>query len=973
MRTPADFPTRRARSGRGRIGLVVAAAVLFVLLVSLRGIAGFYTDYLWFDGLGLARVWRGILGAKVGLAVIFTLIFFVACWSSLWVADRLAPRFRPTGPEEDLVERWHELVAGRTGLVRIAVSALLALIAGVGTSSQWNDWILFRNKVSFGVDEPLFDRDVGFYVFELPFLSFVVDWAFAAMVIVLIVTALAHYLNGGIRIQTPAIQRVTPQVKMHLSIILGALAVLKAAGYWLQRYELTYSTRGYVDGAGYTDVNAQLPALNLLVIISLLAAALFLVNIRMRGFTLPIIAIGLWGFTSIVVGAAYPAFIQKFRVEPNESDRERRYIERNIEATRTALAIDDEHVTVKDFAYDEDLDAAALADNTPTIRNVRLWDPTILRQTYRQLQEIRRFYRFNDVDIDRYMVDGELTQVMLAARELDPGGLLSRTWENTHLNFTHGYGAVASAANAVTPSGEPDLLLKDLPPVGEPELRQPAVYFGEGLGGYAIVNTKRQEIDYQEADGSTRRTTYEGDGGVPISSWVRRAALALRFGEINPLISGYVTSNSRAIYLRDIQERVRKVAPFLRFDADPYPVILEGRMLWVQDAFTITSRYPYAQRADVSRLVDGSGLRDRFNYVRNSVKVVTDAYDGEMTFYVIDRKDPIIKAYMKAFPAIFTTSDIPDDLAAHLRYPEDLFRVQTDAYGLYHITDAADFYDRGDSWDIARDPGSGRVAASGEAASNQGTAPRTAATVAGLEPRHDDRMDPYYLLMRLPEEARESFLIMQPFTPASRDLLSAFMVAKSDYPNDYGKLEVFEMPRDKSVDGPRLIDGKINQEPTLSSEISLLNQSGSKVLNGNLLLVPIDQSLLFVRPLYVEAENTPVPQLKKVVVSYAGKVVHKATLREALAELFGDAPETLEQVPGEEAPETPSGGTTVDPAVQSLLDRALAAYRDAQAALRQGDLSAYQRKVDEMNGLIAEARRGFAGSSTPTTTAPASA
>jgi uncharacterized membrane protein (UPF0182 family) len=516
--------------------------------------------------------------------------------------------------------------------------------------------------------------------------------------------------------------------------------------------------------------------------------------------------------------------------------------------------------------------------------------------------------------------------------------------------------------------------------VGEPKVEQPAIYFGEDLGGYAIVNTKRQEIDYQKADGSTARTTYKGTGGVSISSWVRRFAMFARFGEVNILTSSYLTGDSRAIYLRDIRQRVDKVAPFLRFDADPYPVILDGKIFWVQDAYTITSRFPYAQRAPVDRLPSGSGLRDRFNYVRNSVKVVTNAYDGKMTFYVVDKTDPIIKAYQKAFPKLFTTGAIPSELASHLRYPEDMFRVQSDAYGTYHITDAADFYDRGDAWDIARDPGSGRVA-------NAETPSAPAPTVAagGANPvtptTGDDRMDPYYLLMRLPDETDESFLILQPFTPSSKDLLSAFMVAKSD-PNDYGKLEVFEMPRDLSIDGPRIIDGKINQEPSLSQQISLLNQSGSKVLNGNLLLIPVNRSLLYIRPLYIEAQGTPVPQLKYVVAVYNGKVQYDTSLRGALAKLFGSAPETLEQ-PGAGQPPTtgtpPStGGVQVDATVQSLLDQALTAYTDAQTALRGGDLAAYQKKIQEMNDLIAEARRRISTatgstSSTTTTTAPASA
>lgn len=975
MRSVRDFPRRRPRPQRGRVFLLAVVAVVFLLAVSLRGIAGFYTDFLWFDSLHLSGVWTEILGAKIALAAVFTVAFAAVLWVNLVIADRLAPAFRVAGPEEEIVERYHEVIGGRTGLVRAVITLALALIAGVGTSAQWNEWILFRNKTSFDVTDALFKKDVGFYVFQLPFLKFLVDWAFASLVIILIVTAVAHYLNGGIRVQTPTVPRVTPQVKAHLSVILGALALLKAVGYWLQRYELTFSTRGVVDGASYTDVKAQLPALNLLVLISIVAFVLLLVNIRLRGWTLPIIAVGLWAFTSVVVGAVYPAFVQKFRVEPNESARERTYIRRNIDATRSAFRLAD--VKVREFNYDTALDGGGLDDNAATIRNVRLWDPTILQKTYSQLQEIRRFYRFNDVDIDRYEIDGETTQVMVAARELDASGVRPQSWQNLHLNFTHGFGNVVSAANAVTSNGLPDFLVQDLPPEGDANLKpeQPGIYFGQGFGGYAIVNTRLKETDYQTDEG-TIRTTYKGTGGVKLSSWIRRAAMAARFGDLNPLISNYLKSDSRAIYIRDIGERVRKVAPFLRYDADPYPVVIDGRIKWIQDAYTTTSRYPYAQRAELGNLPAGSGLNGRFNYVRNSVKVVIDAYDGDLTFYVIDGQDPIARAYMRAFPKLFTDKDIPSAVREHIRYPEDLFRVQTNMYGRYHITDPDDFYDKGDEWEIARDPSSGRVASAPTT-----SATTTVAATPDAQPVDSTRrIDPYYLLMRLPQEENESFLLLRPFTPAGKNLLASFMVAKSD-PSDYGQIEVFVMPRDQAVQGPVQVDARITAEPSLSRDISLLNQSGSQVENGSLQVVPINNSLLYVRPLYVQAQDNPVPSLWRVAVVFGDRVASAPTLKGALTQLFGSSPDTREQERG--------GGTTVTPSepnqpnqpsqpggadVASLLDQAAAAYQRAQDALKAGDLAGYQKAVDEMSKLIAEARqRSTPATSTTTTTAPASA
>ncbi len=978
MRPPTDVPRRRTQPNR--LGLVLVAIVVFVLLllaVSLRGIAGFYTDYLWFGELRLTSVWKGVLGAKAAMAVVFTALFFVLMWVNLAIADRIAPRFRPTGPEEQIVERYHALVGPRAGLVRIGISVLFALIAGPGTAGQWNSWILFRNRVDFGTKDALFHKDIGFFVFQLPFMQFLIDWLFAAVVIVVIVTAVAHYLNGGIRFQTP-MQKVTPQVKVHLSVLLAALALIKAVGYILQRYELVYSSRGVVSGASYTDVKAQLPALNLLIGISVIAGVLFLVNIFWRGWVLPVAAVGLWALVSVAAGTAYPALVQKFKVQPNESTKEQPYIARNINATRAAFNINDTAVT--DFGYRDDLTASDLAKNEETIRNVRLWDPAILTEDYKRLQEIRNFYQFNDVDVDRYGLTASerVTQVLVAARELNIDGIPSPSWVNQHLVYTHGYGVVGSPANAVAPDGNPELLVKDLPPTpenGPLTVTNNAIYFGEKLPGYAIVKTKQQEVDFTEANGTNHTSTYHGTGGVTMSSWVRRAALALRFGDPNPLISGFVTPESKAIYIRDIDERVRKAAPFLKYDSDPYPVLLNDRILWIYDAYTTTSRYPYSQPADTSRVPTSSGLYSGFNYVRNSVKVVIDAYDGSMKFYVMDKSDPLVRAYAKAFPKLFTDGDTMEQgLRDHLRYPEDLFRVQTNMYGLYHMTDAGAFYNKTDGWDIAQAPGAvgGAVTLAPGGQVVQSRAPR---------------MQPYYLKMRLPGETGEGFLIFEPFVPLSKDDsrkdLTAFMVAKSD-PGEYGKLQVYVMPRQKQIDGPALVNARINQQPEISREITLLGQpgSGSKVTLGNMLLVPIEESLLYIQPLYVSSENTPLPQLKRVIVVYSDKVVMRESLELALTDIFGGAPPTLEKTPtGGQAPATgtpPPAGTPTPPAgaagtAQNLLTQAADHYKSADIALKNGDLAGYQRESNVARDLVAQATTALGTAPAPTTTVPAPA
>ena len=928
--------------------------MVLALVVSARGIAGLYTDWLWFGSLGLRGVWTQVLGTKLGLGLAAGLVFAALLIPNLWLARRGG---RVGGPPDDPVAMARQVVTRRPVLSHAAVALVVAVPFGSAALGAWNEWILFSNHVPFGVQDPLFKVDVGFYVFQLPFLSFLTNWLFGAMIVITIATAAAYYLWGGIGVVTtaeaPSI-RLTGRTKAHLSLLLAAIALVKAGNYVLDRYDLTRSTRGVVDGASYTDVTAELPALNLLIVISVVAAGLLVFNIRRRGWGLPIIAVGLWFFVAFVVGTLYPAALQRFRVEPAESTREAKYIGRNIEATRSAMGLDD--VEVRPFDYDEELSAGGLQENAETIRNVRLWDPLILRRTYQRLQEVRTFYRFTDVDIDRYMVDGDQTQIVLSARELNPNSLPSDTWENRHLAFTHGYGAVMSPANAVTSDGQPDFLVKNIPPQGEPAITQPRLYHGESISGYAIVNSGRDEIDYLQEDGTAVSNRYDGKGGVGIGSVLRRLAFALRFGDVNPLISGFMTSDSRILYMRDIRDRVEAIAPFLHYDADPYPVVVDGRITWLIDAYTTSSHYPYAQQADVSRLSAGSGLRHGFNYVRNSVKVAVDAYDGNATFYIVDDEDPVAAAYAKAFPGLFTQGgQVPDELRAHFRYPEDLFRVQTNMWGRYHIGDPHEFYSQSDRWNIAQDPDSAGAAALPAPAAPGGPAPGAGDA--------RQRMDPYYLQMRLPEETRTEFLILQPFVPFSDDdtrrELTGFMIAKSD-PAEYGRLRVFVMPRDRQVDGPAIVGARMNQEPEVSQLITLLSRAGSEVLQGNLLVIPIEQSLVYIRPLYVQATGAnAVPELKKVVVAFSNQIAIGDTLQAALTMVFGDAPPTLEEGPGDGVPGdgAPGDGAGISDEAARLLEQAAQAFAEADAALRNGDAVEHLRKLEQGRRLFEDARR----------------
>ena len=946
---------RGNRSGRGRTWLVVGAVLLFFLITSLRGIASFYTDYLWYDSLGQADVWQGVLGAKIALSVIFTAAFFVLMWVNLVIADRLAPPFRPAGPEDEVIERYHELVGGRVGIVRASVAGLLALIAGAGVSSEWNSWLLFTNARDFGVEDPQFGTDIGFYVFRLPFLSFLVGWLFAALLIVLIVSTVAHYLNGGIRMSAPR-NRVTPQVKAHLSVLLGLLALVKAVGYWLQRYELTVSSRGFVDGAGYTDVKAQLPAINLLLLIMVASFVLFIINIWRRGWTLPILGIGLWALIAVIAGAIYPQFVQRVQVEPNEPEKEAEYIERNIEATTAAMGLQDVEVTPFDLETDpEEIDLAA---NTDTIENIRIWDPSdnILGQTFPQLQSIRDYYAINNVDVDRYELNGEPTQVVLSVRDLNTADIPRKSWAAEHLTYTHGYGAIVAPANAKAPTGEPAFVAEDIPyrtSAEELELTQPAVYFGEDLGGYVVVGSKQRELNFEDEE-ETRYTSYEGEDGVALDSVVKKAAFALRFGDVNPLISDQLTDRSRVLYIRDIRERVSALAPFLKLDADPYPVINDGRIVWIVDAYTTTSRYPYAQRVETGQLAEDSGLDQTFNYVRNSVKVVVDAYDGTADFYVMPVDDPIIEAYRDAFPSLFSDFDeMPDDLKAHLRYPEDLFRLQTTSWAKYHVRDAEGFYQGNDYWDVARDPGTG-AATRGPTTSSS----TTSTTEAGSTPAsRTGRIDPYYLFTKLPGAEEPEFVLLRPFVPVraqdDSQLMTAFMVAKSDG-DSYGKLQVFTMPRSNLPNGPALVQGEIQSFDEVSRQESLLGSAGSRVSYGSLAAIPIDNGLVWVRPFYVTSTQTDLPTLRFVIVNFESEVSIQPTLNEALAEVFEqDLPEDGETPPpdpGEEEPTEPEG--TVEEQAAALLTQVADLYAEADAALADGDLGAYDEAMDEIRELF---------------------
>jgi uncharacterized membrane protein (UPF0182 family) len=968
--TPADVP-RRPLGLRG--WLIGAAILLVVLLLSLRGLARFYTDFLWFKEIGFDDTWRRLLSAKALPSLIFSAIFFVLMLVNLIVADRIAPKYRSAaGPEDEIIERYRTYVAPYAGRIRVLVALFFALVMGGGVSSEWRSWLLFRNAVNWGVKDPQFKRDVGFYVFRLPFLQFIVGWTFAALLVVLIVTAVFHYLNGGIRLQSPW-QRVTPQVKVHLSVILALMALTKTVQYYLARFDLVFSRRGFVDGASYTDVHAQLPALNLLMIISIAAAALFIANIFRKGWVFPIIAVGLWAFISLVVGTIYPAVIQRFVVQPNEFSREEPYIERNINMTREAFGLEGEQK--ENFDYSTDLNQADISANEPTIRNIRLWDPSPTREVFRAQQERFPYYRFIDVDADRYTVGAENEQpTMIALRELDSASIPDRTWTNRHLVYTHGYGPVAAAANLVE-DGEPSYLVSEIPLAGDlPQIpEQPEIYFGENMSGYTVVDTKVAE--QQAAGGNeTTQTRYRGKAGVQMSSFLRRSALALRFGDWNLFVSGQLTSNSKVLYKRDVSERLRTAAPFLRFDADPYPVVVDNRILWVVDAYTVTDHFPYSQSLHPSSLPDGSGLDTTFNYVRNSVKATVDAYDGTVKFYVVKNvDDPMIKAWRKAFPKLFTDeSRMPEGLKEHWRYPEDVFRAQTEQFALYHMTDASDFFRKQFIWDVAPRPE--RSAAPITPTTTRGSdGGRNTTLAAGGSP-----IDPLYLTMALPNSDNQEFILSRPYVPRGKpNQLSAFMVARMDGEN-YGKLVSYEIPTTLVAPSPAQAATLIESDPQISSTLSLIDQRGSVVQRGDVQLIPIGSSIIYARPIYVEGQGEgQFPRLRFVALAYGNSAVlvdfegegEFSTIDQGIAHLLEqpEAPPETENPPPDgtttSSQPAPTSSTTAPPGptttaagdVAGLLAQARNEFDLAQQALQANDLGGYQEHVNRARDLVDQA------------------
>lgn len=951
-RVPSDY--RPSDRRRPLTIILMVGAVIYLVLTALGTL---WTDYLWFDSIGYEAVWQRRWGTSILLGVSGIVVAFLVLWLGLRIVDRLSPRWAPfdlTG-EEELVERFREWVEPRIRQVRLWLTAGLAVILGLAVAAWRDQLFLFMNAQTLGVSDPIFNRDIGFYLFRLPLWNTALDWLFNLTVLSTLIVIVAHYFNGGIRLVGRRLT-ATRGPKIHISVMFALVALIRAAVYRLDMFELMLSDRaqGFF-GPGFTDVTARLPALRLLILVAVAGAVLFIVNIFRRGWTLAAVAVGSWIVVAIAAGAIYPAVIQRFSVTPNALTKETPYIEHNLKFTRSAWGLD--NVEVRAFSATEKLTADDIEANSLTIDNLRLWDTSVLPRTYQNFQELRPYYTLGVVDTDRYLNDGAPTQVMLAVRELEEDNLPREDWQNERLFYTHGVGAVVNEANVVGSGGQPEFLLRDVPPVASVAalaLDEPRIYFGETYspGRPVIVKTgvAPQEIDFPlPGEGSTQKNTYAGKAGVVLDSFWKRVAFAFRYRDLNLLISPEIRPDSRVLVERNIRQVLENIAPFLQVDTDPYPVVMGGRVLWILDLYTTSSHYPYAQPltdSAVGRLADSSGLRRGINYMRNSVKAVIDAYDGTVTFYLVDPTDPVAKAWAQTYPGLLTPGDqLPPELTVHLRYPQDLFRLQGDLYLEYHVNDPTELFTGNDVWSLPLDPStiSRNNSIGQEFLKGDFRNPSTGAV------RYRDEILPYYLLTKLPGEPDLSYLLLQPFTPKDKRNMSGFLVADST-PGRYGRLIDFRMPQGELVDGTEQVGQRVEQDADIAQQLTLWRGSGSTVIKGDLLVVPIENALIYIQPIFLEEEGGSFPEFRRVAVVFKDQVEWAETLDGALALVFGSSG-------GEVTPPTTPDGSTV----QDLLNQAAEAFAAADTALKAGDLAEYQRQIDEANRLVDEARSILAG------------
>ena len=913
-----------------------------VIAGSLIALSGIYVDWLWFNSVGFTSVWTTVLTTKIALFVVAGLVTSLIITTNVYLAYRRRPFDVSMAVEADNLERYRATIEPIRKLVLAGIALVLFYFGGTSGVQLWSSWLQFTNSTEFGIKDPQFGLDISFFAFRLPFLQTLIGWAISTLILATLASAAVHYLYGGIRPQLRA-ERISVAARVQISILLGLIVLMKAVAYWFDRYALALKESRLITGLTFTDVNATLPAKSILAAIAVICSLLFFANIVRKSLILPAAGSILMVGASVLIAGVYPGAVQQFQVKPSESSKEAPYIQRNIESTRDAYGIAD--VEMKDYQATVSTNSGQLANDAATIANIRLMDPNVLSATFRQLQQIKPYYGFPEsLDIDRYTVNGVQRDVVVAVRELNIEGNPSRNWINDHLVYTHGFGFVSAFGNSVDSDGKPTFLVGDLPPTTGLGKFQPRIYFGENVPDYSIIGGPKTdtpvEFDYPDdaSENGQKNYTYTGDGGVPMGGLFKKLLFAIQYQEQRIVLSNLINSESKILYNRSPRERVAKVAPWLTLDGDPYPAIVDGKIQWIIDGYTTSAGYPYSQITSLSTATTDALTANsaavtaqsnrNINYIRNSVKATVDAYDGTVVLYQWDEKDPVLKTWMKAFPNTVTPkSKMSKELLEHIRYPEDLFRVQRDVLSSYHVQTASAFYGGQDFWRVPRDPS-------------------TFGANAGAQP-------PYYMTLEMPGSDKPTFTLTTPFVPrGGRENLSAFAVVDSNNGPNYGKITVLQLPRSTNVAGPSQVASNFEAKPEVANSLSLLRQGGSDVVLGNLLTLPVGGGLLYVQPVYVRATaNTAAyPLLQKVLVSFGDVIGFDSSLKGALDQVFGGNS-------GTSSSGTPTTSTTDNASadLKSALQNAKQAIADGNAALAKGDFAAYGRAQDRLKAALAAA------------------
>ena len=934
-----NFPGFNLKARR-RGPLPIVIGVLVVASIALISLSGFYADWLWFKSVNFTEVWSTILITKASVFVIAGLLTSLVITLNVYIAFRKRPLYVPLTAEADNLERYRAQIEPIRRLVLVGLALVLFYFGGTSASQLWDTWLLFRNSTPFGVTDAQFGLDISFFAFKLPMYQALIGWGISTLIFAIIGSAIVHYLYGGIRPQVPQ-ERTTIAARVQLSVLLGLVVLLKAVAYWFDRYALALKENRLITGLTYTDVNALLPAKAILAGIAVICSLLFFANIIRKSWLLPAAGSALLVISSVLIAGIYPAAIQQFQVKPSESSKEAPFIQRNIDATRDAFGLSG--VEVKDFQATLNASAGQLSRNAATIANIRLMDPNVLSSTFRQLQQIKPYYTFAPtLDVDRYKVDGVSYDTIVAIRELNIDGNPSRNWINDHLVYTHGFGFVAAYGNVRDPDGKPSFVVGDLPPTKGLGEFEPRIYFGENVPDYSIIGgtTTGEPVEFDYPDDASpngqKNTTYTGKGGVPVGSLFNKLVFALKYQEQRILLSNLINKDSKILFERNPRDRVAKVAPWLTLDGDPYPAIVDGRVLWLIDGYTTSAGYPYSRKTTLSdsttdALTTNSAAitaqgNQNVNYIRNSVKATVDAYDGTVSLYAWDEKDPVLKTWSKAFPnSIKSKSEMSAQLLEHIRYPEDMFKVQRDILSAYHVKTAAAFYSGQDFWRVPRDPS-------------------TFGANAGNQP-------PYYMTMQLPGSEKPFFALTTPFVPrGGRENLAAFAAVNSDAGPDYGKITVLQLPRSTNIAGPSQVASNFEAKPEVANSLSLLRQGGADVVLGNLVTLPVGGGLLYVQPVYVRATANAAayPLLQKVLVSFGDQIGFSDSLKGALDQVFAGNSGTSDSG-GSTGSGAPTSGATD---LANALADARQALADSRAALAKGDFTAYGKAQERLKVAI---------------------